>query len=143
MVLNRQRAVKLALPRVEEFVRRLAAEAGRGRGFSVCLVSDAVMRRYNRRFRGKDAPTDVLSFPNGTHGWAGDVLISVQTARRQARRLGHGFETEIRILALHGLLHLLGFDHEAPGDAGRMARAERRWRRRFRLPEGLLERSSV
>jgi probable rRNA maturation factor len=103
------------------------------------------MRRLNREFLGKDFATDVLSFPGGTNprqtgrsAPLGDIAISLQRARAQARRYGHPTEIEIRILMLHGVLHLLGMDHEAGG--GRMARAEKRWRKRLGLPEGLIER---
>ena len=139
-LLNRQRRVKLSMPPLQTFLRRLEREVADGSPFSVCLVSDAVMRRYQMRFRGMDQPTDVLSFPDGAGGRAGDLLVSAETARYQARRLGHSVETEIQILLLHGLLHLLGFDHQVPRDAARMARAERRWRKRFALPQGLIER---
>ena len=139
-LLNRQRRVKLSIPPLQDFLRRLQREVAAGSPVIVCLVSDAVMRRYQKRFRGLNQPTDVLSFPDGAAGRAGDLLVSVETARLQARRLGHSVETEIRILLLHGLLHLLGFDHEAPRDAARMARAERRWRKRLALPQGLMER---
>ena len=135
-LLNRQRKVSVAAGPLRDFLGSLRRQVAGERAFSVCLVSDRAIRGYNRRFRGQDCPTDVLSFPDGERGRAGDVVISAETARRQARRLGHGTETEIRILALHGLLHLLGLDHESPRDRGRMARRERRWRRRFGLPEG-------
>jgi probable rRNA maturation factor len=92
----------------------------------------------NGRFRGKDEATDVLSFPTGGRGRLGDIAISLGRARLQAREFGHSTETEVRVLMLHGLLHLLGMDHEA--DAGRMARAEKRWRTRLGLPGGLIER---
>ncbi len=154
-LLNRQRSVELPARRLaalRAFLLALEKEVARGRPFSVCLVSDRAMRRYNRRFRGKDSPTDVLAFPDGEQdraqtsnrppARAGDLVISAQTARRQARRLGHAVETEIRILAIHGLLHLLGHDHEVPRRAGDMARAELHWRRRFALPAGLIERST-
>ena len=121
------------------WLARVAPAAARG-DLTVALVCDAKMRALNRQFRGIDRPTDVLSFPDGADGRAGDLLVSVETARQQARRLGHSVETEIRILLLHGLLHLLGFDHEGPRDAARMARAERRWRKRLALPQGLMER---
>lgn len=145
VLLNRQRRVKLRLPELRQFLLRLQREVAPVRAFSLCLVSDAAMRRYQRRFRGKDAPTDVLSFGSGNGGgrWAGDLLISAETARRQARRLGHTAETEIKVLALHGLLHLLGFDHQAPRETVRMAGAERRWRRRLALPESLTERAAL
>jgi len=95
------------------------------------------LRRLNREFRGKDYPTDVLSFP-GSDGHLGDLAISAARARAQAREFGHTTEDELRILMLHGVLHLMGMDHEA--DNGRMARAERRWRRELGLPNGLIER---
>jgi probable rRNA maturation factor len=105
---------------------------------AVVLVSDSRIRTLNRRYRGKDAVTDVLSFPNEDAGHIGDIVIAVGVARRQAREAGHGLQTELRVLALHGLLHLLGYDHER--DAGRMARIEARLRVRGGLREGLIER---
>jgi probable rRNA maturation factor len=140
-LLNRQRGVRFEAAPLRAFFERLAGEVAGGRSFTVCLVSDRAMRRYNRRFRGINRPTDVLAFEDGASGRAGDLLISAETARRQARRLGHALETELEILALHGLLHLLGFDHESRRDTGRMARAEGRWRRRFGLPRGLIDRA--
>jgi probable rRNA maturation factor len=82
--------------------------------------------------------TDVLSFPSDERGYLGDVVIAAGVARRQALRAGHSLQTEVRVLALHGLLHLLGYDHER--DAGRMARLEARLRRLGGLREGLIER---
>ncbi len=105
---------------------------------TVALVPDARVRALNRQYRKKDAPTDVLSFPADERGHLGDVVIAAGVARRQARDAGHSLATELRVLALHGLLHLLGYDHER--DDGRMARAERRLRRRGGLVEGLIER---
>lgn len=105
----------------------------------MALVRDARVRALNRRYRRKDAPTDVLSFPAEEKGQLGDVVIAAGVARRQAREAGHSLQTEIRVLALHGLLHLLGYDHEH--DEGRMARLERRLRRKGGLREGLIERS--
>ena len=100
------------------------------------------MRTLNRTWRGVDKATDVLSFPAGDGpGPAkhlGDLVISRDTAGRQARTEGHSLATELRVLALHGLLHLLGYDHER--DSGRMARIERRLRRQGGLPAGLIER---
>ena len=93
----------------------------------------------NRRFRAVDRPTDVLSFPSDEPGHLGDVVMALGMARRQARGAGHSIGTEVRVLALHGLLHLLGYDHER--DNGRMARVERRLRVRGGLVEGLIERS--
>lgn len=126
--------------RAPGLARWLAGVApARARGtVTVAIVSDARVRLLNRRFRRKDRPTDVLSFPAGERGRLGDILIAAGIARRQARDAGHSFGTELRVLALHGLLHLLGYDHEH--DAGRMARLEARLRARGGLPEGLIER---
>jgi probable rRNA maturation factor len=113
----------------------------RARGIvTVALVPDARIRMLNRRFRGVPSVTDVLSFPAGEPGQLGDIVIAAGLARRQALAAGHAFRTELRVLALHGLLHLLGYDHER--DDGRMARVERRLRRRGGLPAGLIERGA-
>jgi len=98
---------------------------------TVVFLNDEQMRYYNRQYRKKDAPTDVLSFPvneslEEAH-YLGDILLSVETALRQAKEEHHSFETELRILLLHGVLHLLGYDHEV--DSGEMERLERRLRR--------------
>jgi probable rRNA maturation factor len=132
VLLNRQRGIVFRRREVEGFLARLEHQVAGGREIALCVVSDAVMRRFNRRYRRKDYPTDVLSFPPS------DLLVSAETARRQARCLGHSVEVEMMILALHGTLHLLGHNHER--DDGRMARLERRWRRRFGLPLALTER---
>ena len=114
---------------------------------TVALVSDARLRALNRRYRRHDALTDVLSFPVGTEspaptkGYLGDIVIATGVARRQARRAGHPVQTELRVLALHGLLHLLGHDHET--DEGQMARLETRLRRAAGLGAGLIERESA
>ena len=119
-------------------------------------VGEAEGRRLNREFRGKDYSTDVLSFPfgdfavksrqplpngrgsDGSFGFLGDIAISLGRARAQARQFGHTIEQEVQILMLHGVLHLSGHDHES--DAGAMARAEKRWRAKLGLPNGLIER---
>jgi len=116
---------------------------------SIALVSDARIRLLNRRFRGKDRVTDVLSFPAGPRAgrglpagirpFLGDIVIAEAVARRQARAAGHDVSTELRLLALHGLLHLLGYDHER--DHGEMRRVEQRLRRKGGLREGLIERA--
>jgi probable rRNA maturation factor len=105
----------------------------------VAIVSDRRMRALNRQFRGTDAVTDVLSFPSESRGFYGDIVIAAGVAARQAKAARHALATEMRVLALHGLLHLLGYDHES--DNGRMARAERRLRRNAGLQEGLIERA--
>jgi probable rRNA maturation factor len=130
---------------VERFARRLQKEVARGRPFDCLITGDADLRRLNREFRGLDYATDVLSFPAAPPAppapparHLGDLAISLARARAQARAFGHDAEQEVEILMLHGLLHLLGFDHEA--DGGRMARAEKRWRARLGLVTGLIER---
>jgi probable rRNA maturation factor len=122
----------------------------RARGdVAVAIVGDLRMRALNRRYRRKDRATDVLSFPAGddpapaARRVLGDIVIASGVARRQARDAGHAYDTELRVLALHGLLHLLGYDHEDPADAGRMARAEARLRRKGRLRLGLIERGAA
>lgn len=122
---------------IERFAQQLQAGIARGRAFDCLITTDGELRRLNREFRGKDVPTDVLSFPS-ENGRLGDIAISAGRARVQAREFGHSIEQEIQILLLHGVLHLLGMDHEA--DGGRMARAEKRWRTALGLPDGLIER---
>ncbi|HEY2018081.1 MAG TPA: rRNA maturation RNase YbeY [Bryobacteraceae bacterium] len=131
----------LARQTVERFARKLEREVAKGRAFDCLIAGDAELRRLNREYRGKDYATDVLSFPSGTgHAGSplGDVAISLARARAQAREFGHTVEQEIQVLMLHGLLHLLGMDHE--DDRGQMARAEKKWRARLGLPNGLIER---
>jgi len=132
------------------WLARMAPRRARGT-ITIALVSDAQMRTLNRRYRGKDYATDVLSFPlladpdrpaarrsGRGHSHLGDIVIARGVAGRQARAAGHGTPEELRILALHGLLHLLGYDHER--DHGQMARLERRLRRQGGLREALTER---
>jgi probable rRNA maturation factor len=118
------------------WLARIAPPSARGE-LAIALVSDARMRILNRSYRRKDYATDVLSFEGAG---LGDIVIATGVARRQARAAGHSYETELRVLALHGLLHLLGYDHDDPADRGRMARAEARLRRKGKLREGLIER---
>jgi probable rRNA maturation factor len=131
---------------------RLAVEAaGCAGSVSVLLTNDERIRELNRDFRGKNSPTDVLSFPaaawefeadNGhTSKSAGDIAISLETASGQAESLGHPLATEVKVLILHGALHLAGFDHET--DDGEMARKEMRLRRLLGLPSGLIERNAA
>ena len=103
----------------------LAAASPRGgRTVSVLLCGDARMRRLNRDFRGIDRSTDVLSFPSGEPSFLGDVAIAVPYAARQARKRGHPLDREVQLLLVHGVLHLLGHDHET--DRGEMFRLQRR-----------------
>ena len=138
-VILRRRAPGLKPQALRAFARRLSTEIGRGREFACLVTGDAEIRRLNRDFRRQDRPTDVLSFPSDSDRHMGDVAISAARARAQARRFGHSVDEEIKILMLHGVLHLTGLDHES--DDGRMARAEARWRRRFGLSAGLTERA--
>jgi rRNA maturation RNase YbeY len=186
MIVNRQRAVLVARPPLESFLRRVKNELGlEEASLTVCLVSDAEIARMNERFRKKKGPTDVLSFPSekkwrvvsgpdpvgvnewrekrrkkrrrdegasrarrigefnsealeksrGVDGFAagylGDIAISPSTARRYAKKNGRKLADEIRVLMLHGVLHLLGYDHET--DRGEMERVERKLRKRFGL----------
>jgi len=169
LILNRQRRVKLSIPELQKFLVR-AREALRlsADSFTVCLVGETEIAEWNRAYRGKARPTDVLSFPAAGGGlkrgrgarerrkgrgkiprigadglfvppgegvlmphYLGDVAIAPAVARRNAKRFGRTLEDEMRILILHGMLHLMGFDHET--DAGQMERRERRLRRSLGL----------
>jgi probable rRNA maturation factor len=122
----------------EQMSKRIAG----GLGFSCFVATPDSLHKLNRDFRGKDTSTDVLSFPSQmVPGVAGDLAISIEHARAQARELGHTVEQEIGVLMLHGVLHLMGMDHET--DKGQMRRAESRWRKEFGLPLGLTERAHV
>ena len=124
---------------VRAFAKRLEAEVTRGRPFTCLVTTDPQLRGLNRDFRKQDCATDVLSFPSAQSlGFLGDIAISFEHAKRQAAEYGHPVNQEIEILMLHGVLHLLGFDHEK--DHGQMARAENKWRAALGLPRGLIAR---
>lgn len=146
MVLNRQRRVPVRVNDLERFLARLRRALRLAPdSITVCLVTDAEIARWNRAYRGKSKPTDVLSFPseNGEarggppkrsgspSSYLGDIAIAPAVARRNARRFGRTFDDELRILILHGMLHLMGYDHET--DAGQMDRREQRLRRALGL----------
>jgi len=144
-LIHRQRSISADWKEIENFLDRIPAALAPF-PYTVCLVSDRSIRGYNRRFRQKNEATDVLSFPMGTplsgeEYYLGDILISVETARRHAARFGVRLEDEIKALILHGLLHLMGHDHER--DHGQMARSERRWAARLGLQQGLLSRKQM
>ena len=144
-----------------DFLAELRRRIAGGRELVCLITDDRELRKLNREFRGQDCATDVLSFPDDDAGVEplpsvtarneprlkgavqrrplGEIAISVDRAAAQAVEHGHSFTNELRILMLHGALHLTGFDHER--DAGEMERAELRWRKRFGLPCGLIERS--
>lgn len=129
-------------PTLARFLREAQSQVKLRGQVTVLLSTDKVIQRLNRQFRGKNQATDVLSFPADTPGpdkIAGDLAISIPTARRQAEERGHSLAIEIKVLMLHGLLHLAGYDHET--DAGQMARREQTLRARLRLPHGLIERT--
>jgi probable rRNA maturation factor len=130
LVLNRQRRFRVQPVRLRRVVERAAGELGVDGGIALVLTNDRFIRPLNARYRGKDKPTDVLSFPGeGGETGLGDVLISVETAARNARGLGRTLLQELDVLALHGFLHVLGYDHET--DDGTMDRVERRLRRKL------------
>ena len=128
---------------LNRFLDGVAKTLGLTGEFSVLLTGDERLRELNLQFRGMDKATDVLSFPplpeaaNGGHG--GDLAISLETAAVQAKEHGHPLQMEVKVLILHGLLHLAGYDHER--DRGQMRRRETLLRKRFALPLGLVERS--
>ena len=165
LILFRRTPPALARRALKEFARTLRDQLARGRAFCCLITDDRELRRLNRRFLGRDYATDVLSFPEPRAPRAlnvrspsrppgpsrllsspetsslGDLAISAQTASRQAIEYGHSVEQEICVLMLHGVLHLLGMDHETGN--GRMARTEALWRRKLDLPAGLIERVSA
>ncbi len=128
VLLDRQRRRRVRPERLRRVLRGAARALGVSGELALVLAGDARLRALNRRYRGQDKPTDVLSFPGGEAG-LGDVVISVETADANARRLGRTFLQELDVLALHGFLHVLGYDHET--DDGTMERLERRLRRRL------------
>lgn len=128
---------RLRAPGLARWLQSAAPSRARG-SVTVALVPDGHVRRLNARYRGLDSATDVLSFAADEPGQLGEVVIACGVATRQARKARHPVQVELRVLALHGLLHLLGYDHEH--DDGRMAQVERRLRRKGGLSEGLIER---
>jgi probable rRNA maturation factor len=118
---------------LRDFLTKLENRVARGLAITCLITTDAELRRLNRQFRGKNHATDVLSFPPD------EMAVSLDRAAAQAKELGHSIDDELRILMLHGVLHLCGLDHET--DSGEMQRAETRWRKRLGLPTGLIERA--
>ncbi|HET9180018.1 MAG TPA: rRNA maturation RNase YbeY [Terriglobia bacterium] len=148
MIINRQSQFSLDLPSLRAYERQVSSTVGLGqRDFNVCFVSDEEISRMNSVYRGKAAPTDVLSFPwegEGESGleefiarefqnFLGDIVISVATASRNATAQGHSTDEEVRMLILHGLLHLMGYDHET--DHGEMKSLELSLRERLNPPD--------
>ena len=144
MVIFQKRVADLTKLALDRFVAR-ARRAARLKGtVNVLITTSTEMKSLNRQFRAKDRPTDVLSFPaepNGKKQFAGEIAISAEVATKNAHDLGHSPAEEIKILVLHGILHLRGYDHDA--DNGTMARREKQLRAELRLPLGLIERSEI
>ena len=161
MIVNRQRSISVPLPELEKFLARVRLRLRLPKdSLTICLVSNASIARWNRAYRGKNRPTDVLSFPtnasaskrtqirsrparaksspadldatpNGSRPYLGDIAIAPAVAKRNARGSSRAFADELRILILHGILHLMGYDHES--DEGQMDRREQRLRRELGL----------
>ena len=143
LVILQKRVVGLTQLSLDRFVTRARRAAGLRAAVNILVTSNDELRELNRRFRGKDQPTDVLSFPALPElkpRYAGDIAISAEVAAQNARVLGHSAAEEIKVLILHGILHLRGYDHER--DSGKMARREEKLRRELRLPVGLIERAA-
>jgi len=136
-------ASELSKSGLTRFLNRAREAVGLRGDVEVLLADDATLRSLNKTFRHKNKATDVLSFPaaENPYGHAGDLAISLDTAARQAAAFGHTLRDEVRILLLHGLLHLSGLDHET--DDGEMAAREAELRRELRLPVTLIERVST
>ena len=155
MTVTDGRGTAVRAPGLAAWLARVAPARARGE-IAIAIVSDVRIRALNRQFRRRDKPTDVLSFPSGDPAesrlaprasrfaprFLGDIVIADGVARRQARQAGHSLTVELKVLALHGLLHLLGYDHHDPAEGGRMARLERRLRAKGGLGAGLIERGS-
>jgi probable rRNA maturation factor len=145
MVIARKQVGGLSAAALTRFSTRAANAVGLRGQVNILLTTNQEMKSLNLRFRGKNVATDVLSFPTSTSEWpagfAGDIAVSVEMASKNASRLGHSAAEEVKILVLHGLLHLAGYDHER--DHGAMARKEERLRTRLGLPVALIERSGL
>ncbi len=144
LVIFQKRVAGLTELALDRFVARARHAAGLKGTLNVLIATSAEIKSLNRRFRGKDKPTDVLSFPaesDGKRQFAGEIAISAEIATKNAHALGHSPAEEIKILVLHGILHLRGYDHER--DKGQMARREKELRAKLRLPSGLIERVSI
>ncbi len=144
MVVLRRKLPGVSDAALNRFARRAERAVGLSGEVNILVTSSREVRALNRRYRGKNHPTDVLSFPpipTVSHDFAGDVAISAEIALQNARRLGHTAADEIKILMLHGMIHLAGYDHES--DDGQMARKEERLRRALGLPGSLIARTGT
>ncbi len=144
MVIFQKRVADLTELALGRFLARARRAAGLKGTVNVLLKTSAEMKSLNRRFRGKDKPTDVLSFPaepDAGKQLAGEIAISAEIASHNAHALGHSPAEEVKILVLHGVLHLRGYDHQC--DNGQMARREKHMRAKLHLPLGLIERTTI
>jgi len=139
VILERRKTKNLSRLALARFANQAQRAAGLSGEVNILLTGDAEMQRLNSQFRHKDTPTDVLSFPAISAATGGDIAISLQTARLQAAAAGHDLLTEVKVLILHGMLHLAGHDHET--DRGQMRRLEQKLRAEFHLNAGLIERT--
>jgi probable rRNA maturation factor len=143
LVIFRKRVPDLTKLALDRFVVRARRAAGLKGTVNVLITTSVEMKSLNRQFRAKDKPTDVLSFPaepDARKQFAGEIAISAEIATKNAHDLGHSPAEEIKILVLHGILHLRGYDHES--DNGTMARREKQLRAKLHLPSGLIERTA-
>ncbi len=144
VILERKKSKELSRLALARFAARSQREVGLAGEVTVLVTGDAELRQLNRDFRGKDKPTDVLSFPSAAEAphtaKGGDIAISLDRAKAQAREMNHPLLVEVKVLILHGMLHLSGLDHET--DNGRMERRERKLRALLHLPSGLIERTA-
>ena len=146
LIIAERKSKRLSPDALSTFLRRAQKAVGLKGDVNVLLTANEHMRRLNRQFRKKNKATDVLSFPadlasTSPEKYAGDLAISMEIARQSAQRLGHSLEDEIKILMLHGVLHLAGYDHEC--DSGEMGRTEDRLRRKLGLPTALISRAQT
>ena len=144
MVIFQKRVPDLTQLALNRFLARARRAAGLKGVVNVLVTSSAEMKSLNRRFRGKDKPTDVLALPaepDARKQFAGEIAISAEIAAHNAHALGHSLAEEVKILVLHGVLHLRGYDHEC--DNGQMARREKQLRAKLHLPLGLIERATT
>jgi probable rRNA maturation factor len=134
LITYRRKPATLDSTRLEAFAEILRTRVARGLALHCRITNDAELQSLNRQFLNKDYPTDVLTFPS-----EGDIAISLDRAKAQAKEWNHSVEDEIRVLLLHAVLHLQGMDHET--DNGRMKRREQTWRRKLNLPTTLITRT--
>ncbi len=147
MILERRKTKDLSRLALARFANKAQRAAGLSGEVNILLTGDSEIQRLNLQFRRKDKPTDVLSFPTAACPTSrkvtpagGDIAISLQTARAQAAGIGHDLLTEVKVLILHGMLHLAGHDHES--DRGQMRKLEQKLRAELHLPAGLIERTA-